>query len=221
MGAVGRATVERVARVATRRIVRVDTTRCRSLPGGRVGRNGDVTVDAPQTAREMVMEVFQRGQYRQPAASMSVPTYRARRLSGHRSPFRRFPPVAEHRTQYKWWQWDGITWSVLADWNASAALTWTPARAGRYTVMGWTRIRHHLYAFQPSYEVDYTIDPSGTPPPARSASLSVRSPILFSLVLRFNSRRRLVEDKLRTSSSGGCRAAVAGRCCATGARPPR
>ena len=40
--------------------------------------------------------------------------------------------------QFKWYVWDGATWTMLADWGATATYAWTPA-AGSYTVQVWMR----------------------------------------------------------------------------------
>jgi phosphatidylserine/phosphatidylglycerophosphate/cardiolipin synthase-like enzyme len=41
--------------------------------------------------------------------------------------------------QYKWWLFDGRTWSILRDWGSSGTASWTPARAGTYRVGVWVR----------------------------------------------------------------------------------
>ena len=40
---------------------------------------------------------------------------------------------------YKFWVFNGSTWSVGRDWNASNTWNWTPAVAGTYTVQVWVR----------------------------------------------------------------------------------
>jgi hypothetical protein len=40
---------------------------------------------------------------------------------------------------YKFWVFDGSTWSVGRDWNASNVWAWTPALAGTYMVQVWVR----------------------------------------------------------------------------------
>jgi len=42
--------------------------------------------------------------------------------------------------QYKWWLFDGATWSVLANWNPSNTLAWTPGVANtNYRVGVWVK----------------------------------------------------------------------------------
>ena len=37
--------------------------------------------------------------------------------------------------QFKWWLWDGATWTVLGDWSTGDTLTWTPSTPSpNYTV---------------------------------------------------------------------------------------
>jgi hypothetical protein len=41
--------------------------------------------------------------------------------------------------QFKWWLWDGATWSIVRDWSG-ATFTWTPTQAGlNYRVGIWVR----------------------------------------------------------------------------------
>jgi FtsP/CotA-like multicopper oxidase with cupredoxin domain len=42
--------------------------------------------------------------------------------------------------QFKWYLYDGSTWTVLQDWSATATLVWTPATAnGLYSLQVWAR----------------------------------------------------------------------------------
>ena len=42
--------------------------------------------------------------------------------------------------QYKWWLWNGTSWSLLQDWTASATFTWTPPAANPdYWIGVWAR----------------------------------------------------------------------------------
>jgi hypothetical protein len=45
--------------------------------------------------------------------------------------------VAPH--QFKWWVFDGITWSLAQNWSIGGTLTWRPTRAGNYIVAVWVR----------------------------------------------------------------------------------
>lgn len=40
---------------------------------------------------------------------------------------------------YKFWMFNGASWSVLQDWSASAAFTWVPPAAGSYSLQVWVR----------------------------------------------------------------------------------
>jgi len=41
--------------------------------------------------------------------------------------------------QFKWWVFDGSSWSVARDWSTSTELTWQPMIAGTYVVAVWVR----------------------------------------------------------------------------------
>jgi hypothetical protein len=42
--------------------------------------------------------------------------------------------------QYKWWLFDGVTWTVAQTWSTTATFTWTPTVAnGNYTISVWAR----------------------------------------------------------------------------------
>lgn len=42
--------------------------------------------------------------------------------------------------QFKWWLYDGTTWKMVRDWNASATYTWTPEQPGSaYQIGVWVR----------------------------------------------------------------------------------
>jgi hypothetical protein len=41
--------------------------------------------------------------------------------------------------QYKWWLFDGATWSILQDWSTAAAVAWTPWTPGAYRIGVWVR----------------------------------------------------------------------------------
>jgi len=41
--------------------------------------------------------------------------------------------------QYKWWLYDGSTWTAMTDWTTSATESWTPTLAKTYTVRVWIR----------------------------------------------------------------------------------
>jgi len=41
--------------------------------------------------------------------------------------------------QYKWWIWNGSTWSLGRDWATGNTFTWTPTAAGSYYIQVWAR----------------------------------------------------------------------------------
>jgi cell wall-associated protease len=41
--------------------------------------------------------------------------------------------------QYKWWLFDGTTWTIARDWSSSATWAWTPNQPGNYQVGVWVR----------------------------------------------------------------------------------
>jgi hypothetical protein len=41
--------------------------------------------------------------------------------------------------QFKWWVFDGASWSVAQDWSTSTSMTWRPETAGAYMVAVWVR----------------------------------------------------------------------------------
>ena len=40
--------------------------------------------------------------------------------------------------EFKWWEWNGASWTMLADWSATDTYAWTPA-AGSYQIQVWMR----------------------------------------------------------------------------------
>jgi len=41
--------------------------------------------------------------------------------------------------QYKWWIWNGSTWSLGRDWATGNTFTWTPTATGTYSIQVWAR----------------------------------------------------------------------------------
>jgi hypothetical protein len=41
--------------------------------------------------------------------------------------------------QYKWWLFDGTTWTAVQSWSPAATLTWTPTVPAGYTITVWAR----------------------------------------------------------------------------------
>jgi len=42
--------------------------------------------------------------------------------------------------QFKWWLWDGATWTVLEDWSAGNTFAWTPSTSNPNLAVGvWVR----------------------------------------------------------------------------------
>jgi hypothetical protein len=41
--------------------------------------------------------------------------------------------------QYKWWVWNGSTWTVARNWGTGNTLAWTPTAPGDYQLQVWVR----------------------------------------------------------------------------------
>ena len=41
--------------------------------------------------------------------------------------------------QFKWWIWNGSTWSLGRDWATGSTFTWTPTATGTYSIQVWAR----------------------------------------------------------------------------------
>jgi hypothetical protein len=41
--------------------------------------------------------------------------------------------------QFKWWVWNGTTWTIARDWAAGNTLAWTPSAPGDYELQAWVR----------------------------------------------------------------------------------
>ena len=41
--------------------------------------------------------------------------------------------------QFKWWVYDGVSWSVVKDWSTSNSYSWAPKTAGNYRIGVWAR----------------------------------------------------------------------------------
>jgi hypothetical protein len=41
--------------------------------------------------------------------------------------------------QFKWWIWNGSTWSLGRDWATGNTFTWTPTATGTYSIQVWAR----------------------------------------------------------------------------------
>jgi hypothetical protein len=41
--------------------------------------------------------------------------------------------------QYKWWIFDGVSWTLARDWSTSPSYAWTPTLAGGYRIGVWVR----------------------------------------------------------------------------------
>ena len=67
--------------------------------------------------------------------------------------------------QYKWWQFDGQTWIVLADWSTNSAFAWAPATANsNYRVGVWVRSAgNSADSPEAAQTIPYSITPSGMP----------------------------------------------------------
>jgi hypothetical protein len=102
------------------------------------GRNAGVTVDASQAMAQTTYIITSNGLMPLSVTSLSSNLSSSQRVwttvlftanaSGGTAPY-----------QFKWWVYDGTTWSVARDWNSSASLSWQPTIAGNYVMAVWVR----------------------------------------------------------------------------------
>jgi hypothetical protein len=102
-------------------------------------RNNGVTADAWQAWGRLTYTVTA-------APSASLPTVTS--ITANRTgtqPVNRSITLTANTTggtpplQFKWWVWNGSTWTVARDWAAGNTLTWTPRAPGNYEVQAWVR----------------------------------------------------------------------------------
>jgi hypothetical protein len=79
--------------------------------------------------------------------------------------------------QFKWWVWNGSTWTVARDWAAGNTLTWTPATPGNYELQAWVR-NNGVTAdtWQAWGRLPYTVTGSGLTVTLSSVTLDQASP---------------------------------------------
>lgn len=103
---------------------------------GAWARNAGVTADAPQSNAGIDFAI---GSGAAPPTVTSVvsnypnPTVLAAvtvtaNVSGGQAPY-----------EFKWWLFDGTSWSVLRDWSTYGSAVWMPTRVGTYRIGAWVR----------------------------------------------------------------------------------
>jgi hypothetical protein len=76
--------------------------------------------------------------------------------------------------QYKWWLYDGATWTMVRDWSASNLYAWTPATAGaNYRMSVWARSGSSTDVYEATTEMYFVI--TGPTPTARVTNVSLVS----------------------------------------------
>jgi hypothetical protein len=101
-------------------------------------RNSGVTADASQALAQMSYTIST------PAYVVPIITNFVSDLTGPQSvgtsiTFTTTVTGGAAPYQYKWWVFDGSTWSVEREWNGSPAMTWRPTTSGAYMVAVWVR----------------------------------------------------------------------------------
>ena len=99
------------------------------LPDGRRGRNYTLsTTTATTTAAITAQTVTLTPDKTAPQVTGTAITFTAH-VTGGTAPY-----------QYKWWLFDGTTWTIAQDWSTAGLFTWTPAQArATYRVGVWVR----------------------------------------------------------------------------------
>jgi hypothetical protein len=134
--------------------------------GARTATRGFVWTVAPETAAPLTITSLT-SSVASPQASGSTVTFTAA-ASGGRAPY-----------QFKWWVYDGTTWTPLQNWSTSATFTWRPTSPGSYLVAVWGRNNGVTAdASQAMAQVAYTITNAPAPQALAITSLtsSVASP---------------------------------------------
>ena len=101
-------------------------------------RNSGVTTDASQALAQMSYTIAT------PAYVVPIITNFASDLTGPQAvgtsiTFTTTVTGGAAPYQYKWWVFNGSSWSVALDWNGSPAMTWRPTTSGAYMVAVWVR----------------------------------------------------------------------------------
>jgi Putative Ig domain/Glucodextranase, domain B len=82
--------------------------------------------------------------------------------------------------QFKWWVYDGISWTVAQNWSSATTFDWRPTTGGTYLVAVWGRSAGStLDASEALAQVSYTIGSAASVPPVvTSLTTSANSPRL-------------------------------------------
>ena len=95
------------------------------------GRDAGVRADASQALAQVRYSI---GLVASLSSTLSSP-----QRSGTSITFTATAAAGRAPYQYKWWVFDGTSWSVAQNWSTSATLNWRPTRGGTYFVAVWVR----------------------------------------------------------------------------------
>jgi hypothetical protein len=101
-------------------------------------RSAGVTVDAPQAAAQLTYMVTASplepvtltsltSNLATPQPVLTSVTFTAAAAGGTRS------------YQFKWWIFDGVSWTIARDWNSSTTFVWRPTTRAAYRIGIWAR----------------------------------------------------------------------------------
>jgi hypothetical protein len=82
---------------------------------------------------------------------------------------------------YKWWVFDGVTWTILQNWSASSTYTWTPTAANSaYRVAVWVRSANNTTDaydnLQSNGSIAFPVNPASLAVPLTLTSLTADLP---------------------------------------------
>jgi putative Ig domain-containing protein/glucodextranase-like protein len=122
-------------------------------------RNAGVTADAAQALAQVNYTVVS-GTTAIPVVTSLTATLTSPQVRGTTVIFTATVAGGSAPYQFKWWVFDGITWSVAQNWSTSATYTWGPTMGGNYTVAVWVRNAGvEADASQALAQMPYTLTP--------------------------------------------------------------
>jgi len=133
-------------------------------------RSGGVTVNAAQASAQLAFVVTAAAL--EPVAVTSLTSNLATPQNALTSVT--FTAAATGGTasyQFKWWIFDGTTWTLARDWSSAATYVWTPTTAGAYRIGVWARDATSTADVSTAnytvpFRVKQTTSASTPPPPA-------------------------------------------------------